>query len=527
MIIGKNVVRSVVALCAAGAAACGSAGTSGEGDEVPGPDAAVAQDLGSAAACVTVDDSAPVVVGTAQTAEEHGLVVTAQSASATTWSAAGNEAVILEVTGSAGRLIGHLVLHQGAVTFDYGMQVGALAAGEPVAVKVSTLSAATAVRRACVSALLTPASAMGSAGEGLANAPIFRWPVQKRFNDLPVVLGWSLARKGYQTVFSNEDGGTVEQCGGGASGIQAEIARWGRAADIEGSYTYGAARRWERCTGTVDVTTTPVRTEASHPILYYGDGHNRLFESRGGYGQTCGSGAPEKPDGDLAGWNTSNPSNALADDAGKVIILRPLPVDLDALGYASFGGRREALIDRYAPWLYRITSLELIREGKIDNTKSLAMSRYLYADVRVDDVGGSGDQFCALRVTGGFKLRAITGAGAEISGPQITADYASGGAHDWKRVAIPLPAGTTAADLARFRFDAYDNDGIYLTAIGDAFIAEPAGANGATLTYVRRGDRAIADYVDDDSSGCAGGVSTGGPGGTAYACVGGLVDVAK
>jgi hypothetical protein len=37
------------------------------------------------------------------------------------------------------------------------------------------------------------------------------------------------------------------------------------------------------------------------------------------------------------------------------VILRPLPVDLDALGCAAFGGRREALIDRDAPWLYRIS----------------------------------------------------------------------------------------------------------------------------------------------------------------------------
>ena len=92
---------------------------------------------------------------------------------------------------------------------------------------------------------------------------------------------------------------------------------------------------------------------------------------------------------------------------------------------------------------------------------------------------------------------------------------------------VQLPAGTTAADITKFRFDAYDNDGIYLTAIGDAFIAQPAGGNGATLTYVRRGERAIADYVDDDSSSCPGGTNTGGPGGTPYTCVGGLVDVAK
>src|SRR5262249_42511317 len=152
----------------------------------------------------------------------------------------------------------------------------------------------------------------------------------------------------------------------------------------------------------------------------------------------------------------ANPGNALADDAGRVLIVRPLPVDLDALGYAQFGGRREALIDRYAPWLYRITSLELAREGKIDDSQSLDLSRYLYADVRVAGVGGSGDAYGALRVSGGFKLRAIAADGAEISGPQITAAYASNGAHDWKRVAIPLPAGFGPADVAKFRFDAYD-----------------------------------------------------------------------
>ena len=80
---------------------------------------------------------------------------------------------------------------------------------------------------------------------------------------------------------------------------------------------------------------------------------------------------PRRPTATSPAGTCSNPGNALADDAGRVIILRPLPVDMDALGYAQFGGRREALADRYAPWLYRLTSLELAREGKIDDTQDV------------------------------------------------------------------------------------------------------------------------------------------------------------
>ena len=519
--------------CFAILAACGGSPATGED---PGPDAAVAAPDADADAavpptgCTDVDDAAPVAIGVADAADDFALVLPAASASATSWGTAGNEALVLEVSGAQRGLIGHLVMHQGQAMFSYGMHLGALAAGEMVSVKVSTLSAAMATRKACVGpAMLTSAAALGAAGEGLAHAPELRWPVQKRFDDLPMILGWSKAKKAYQTVYTNENGGTAEQCGGGASGIQAEIARWGRGSDIEGNFSYGgAALHWERCTGAVDVTVTPIRMEGTHPILYYGDGHNRVFESRGGYGQTCGSGTPEKPQGDLAGWNVSNPGNDLAHDDGNVIIVRPLPVDMDALGYAQFGGRREALADHYAPWLYRITALELAREGKIDNSKSFGMTRYLYADVRVSDVGGSGDQYCAtLGVSGGFVLRAVTADGTQIDGPQITAAYASNGNHDYKRVAIPLPAGVAATDIDHFIFDAYDNDGIYLTALGDAFIPEPHGANGATLAYVRMGQKVLTDYVDDGSSGCTNGTTTAGPGGSTYQCVGGQVAIAK
>jgi hypothetical protein len=506
-------------------AACGSA--TPPTDDDPAPDGALPEVDGAVTACADVDDATAIVVGTAAVADEHALVLPAIAASATRWGTVGNEALVLDVS-TAQRFIGHLILHQGNVRHDYGMHVGALAAGEQVRVKISTLSASGAIRKACVGpGTLSPAAAL-AVGEGLVNAPIYRWPVQKRFDDVPLVLGWSQARKSYQTVFSNENGGTVAQCGGGASGVQAEIARWGRAADIEGSFTYGGASpRWQRCTGTVAFADLEPRLEAAHPILYYGDGHNRLFEHRGGYGQACGSAGPEKSDGDLDGWNTNSPGTSLADDAGRVIVLRPLPVALDELGYAQFGGRREALIDRAAPWLYRLTAHELARQDSVDGTKVLGMARYLYVDVRVADVGGSGDSYCSLTVSSGFRLRVLTSGGASIDGPQVTADYASGGAHDYKRVAIPLPAGVTAADITGFSFDAYDDDGIYFTAIGDAFIPQLEAINGATLTYVRQGERPLAFYVDDDNSSCVNGANTDGPGGTPYPCAGSFVDIAK
>jgi len=520
-------------------AACSQHETAAEGPdagmpEVDAADANADADVDAPAdpTCADVTDAAPLDVGVAGTADDYVLTINARSAMSTNWGTAGNEALIFEVSGETRGLIGHLILHQGHLAFDYSMHLGALAAGETVRVKISTLSAPNATRLASVcSPSVVATSTLGAAAEGVIHAPIYRWPIQKRFNDVPLVLGWSKSRKSYQGVMTNEDGGTAEQCGGGASGMQAEIARWGRSTDIEGHYGYGGASpTWERCDGRVPVTTTAVRMEGEHPILYYGDGHNRLFESRGGYGQTCGTGGPEQANGDLAGWNTSNPGNSLAQDDGRVIILRPVPFDLDAIGYASFGGRREALADHYAPWLYRIASLELTRENKIDDNKTFSMARYLYVDVRVSDVGGSGDTYCGgpLGVTGGFKLRAVNTNGTEYSSGQITSDYASNGNHDWKRIAIALPAGVDAADIASFTFDAYDNDGIYLTALGDAFIPVINNTqNSAKIDYVRQGTKALAYYVDDGANGCTNGTTTAGPGGTAYNCIGGQVTIPK
>ena len=59
--------------------------------------------------------------------------------------------------------------------------------------------------------------------------------------------------------------------------------------------------------------------------------------------------------------------------------------------------------------------------------------------------------------------------------------------------------------------------------LGDAFVARPAGDNGATLDYVHQGKSDVNVYVDDDSSGCTNGVNTQGPNGPAT-CAGGQYD---
>src|SRR5262249_23358996 len=166
--------------------------------------------------------------------------------------------------------------------------------------------------------------------------------------------------------------------------------------------------------------------EAAHPISYYGEGHNRLFESRAGYGATCGSGGPEKADGDLAGWNVSNPGNDPGHDGPLTITIRPLPVDLDSLGYVASFGRREGVLDHYARRMYRSPAEELTREGKTDASKPPPMERYLFVDVEAADVDGSGDRVCSATVSSGFVLRVHTKGGATLNGPQMTADYMGG-----------------------------------------------------------------------------------------------------
>jgi hypothetical protein len=475
---------------------------------------------GASPGCATIDLATEVVIGVATSADDFALTLPAITTSRTSWAEAGNEAVVLEIS-TAERFIGHLVLHQGRDGFDYGMHLGALSEGEEVRARVSSLTAASATPEACVGpAALVAAADLGPAGEGLRNAPVFKWPISKRFDDLPMVLGWSAEKKLYQSVYTSENGGTVDHCGGGAEGMRSELARWGRACDIERAFTHGGAvRSWGRCTGSTTFDEVTPRLEGLHPIFYYGDGHNRLFEDRSGYGADCGSGSGEEADGEIPGWNVQNPGNAAELDEGWVVVVRPLPVSLDELGFAAFAGRREALVDRSAPWLYRITFHELAREGRIDGSQVFPMEQYAYVDVEAADVGGSGDSYCTLLgVDAGFRLRLQAGATTH-DGPQMTAEF-FGGEHAVKRIAIPLGERHAAQDFTALVFDAYDDDGMYFLTLGDVFIPRPVGDNGAEIDLVHRGDEVVDVYVDDDSSNCPGGENPDGPA-PPYPCVGG------
>lgn len=464
--------------------------------------------LPAPAGCTTVTtDEIP--LATATTDDEQILTIDAQALSATSWADKGNEAVVLEVLNNGQRLA-HLILHQGADKFTYGMTTGALKTGDKLTVRVSPLTAARANKTACFENVVLGAPPANMA-EGVQHAPIVKWPTEKVFNDTPILLGWGRKGKSYQLTYTNEDGGTTELCGGGAEGLRSEIARWGRGLDMEGVFSYGGAGTFERCTGTVPLSPGMPSMTADHPHIYLGSSHNTVFESRGGYGQACGTSSDKEADGKLNGWNTNNPGNDESKDDPFVVVIRPIPVDLDAVGY------REDIVNVYAPWLYRVVDGELKREGKIDNKQTFSMERYLFVDVFANDVGGSGDETCGpipltpslTHVTGGFRLNVVAKDGTVSKGPQMTADYFGSTV---KRIAVPLAEGVTADDITAVTFDAYDDDGIYFMGIGTAFIPTPSGSNGATLNFVnkdlKRPTASGGVYVDDDNSSCSNGFNT-------------------
>jgi hypothetical protein len=412
------------------------------------------------------------------------------TSNATSWGESGNEGVILELS-QADRFIGHMILHQGATRFSYDMHLGKIDSAKPVLAKLSKLSASKSALKVCVHARTFLPVAAGADGDKQRNAPVYLRPIEKRFDDVPLLVGWSSAKKSYVTVYSSENGGTVELCGGGSKGMQAEISRWGRSTDIEGLYSYADGAdggTWNRCTGKTSMADVALRKDGSHPLFYYGDGHNRVFENRAGYGATCGSAKAEKP-ASYVGWGAGSAQESAADDNKHSITLRPWPVDLDPLGFATFAGRSEALANTYAPWIYRVASLELARERRIDEQRVFDIGGYIYADVLVTGTAGQGDSFCSAEpAAGGFAVSVVTRNGKRWPGARITGSVVGAG-KGWKRVAIPVDAVAKLADIVAIEFQSFDGNAITLHAIADVFRASAAGGNGAVIDYRLRGEK--------------------------------------
>ena len=495
----------------------GAAGTDGP---TPFPtDAGEPADAPADAApvCVPITDVADTALLTAGAAGEYVLTLPARSTSKTSWGAAQNEALILEVRKN-GALLAHVVIHQGQAQFAYSMHTGALAKGDVLTARVSTLSAVNAARSAavCGPSLVTAAS-FGAMADAITHAPIYVWPIPKRFDDMPLVVSYARASKEFVSFFTNENGGTTQLCGGGADGLTQEIRLWGRGADIESSYNAGT-NVFERCPNASGTGT--LRMESAHPFLYYSNGHNNLFEDRSGYGSSCGSSSDNKADGDFPGWGSA--ASGPGDDAKYSVVLRPVPFDSDAIAYSLGGAPRERVLSSYAPWFLRLTGLEVGREGKVDNVETFTFDRYLHADVYVADVDGPNFMCPPTLQGGGFVLRSHTKDGATDSAGRITTYSCSG--QQWKHVSIPLAATHAAADFDQLVFDAYDNDGIYILAIGDVYVLAADRDNGATLGVVRKGAKVLGQYVDDDQSGCVAGMST--YNGKMYPCVANLYSFA-
>jgi hypothetical protein len=247
------------------------------------------------------------------------------------WSAEGREAVLLRVTVD-GKYSQHVALTRGESVADYRIVLGPVSAGEHhIAI----------ARDGALSALQAGAVTYGALNVDviqprepeyawLSRAPILRARpgTVEKFSDFPLAMyaeqhvngeSGSRNRLQYTVIFTNEDGGTP---------TDRLMATWGRTTDIEFIYglTEGSPPREEiQAEGHKWIEFKGPR-EGAHPVLWVSTQNNMV--------------ADHGPD--------------------DVIRFAPAP-QLVALS----GTSREKVMDDN-PWMYAVTSAEMIREHRID-----------------------------------------------------------------------------------------------------------------------------------------------------------------
>jgi hypothetical protein len=331
------------------------------------------------------------------------------------WGEPGREAAVLTLS-LDGKYSQHVPLVRGGdPDATYPISLGAVAKGH------HTL---TIERDAALSAAKSPVTAIditdiglfrgdasGDVSRMLAMAPIVyaRPNTIGKFTDVPLLMWCEIVptKRGqqfrYSVIFSNEDGGTQ---------TDRLMATWGRTTDIE--FIYGAE---------LDSRGQLVAEE------FQGPGH----EVPAFKGQHDG----RHP---LLWVSTDN--NMVSESGPTAVRYRLQPQRFDLTNLS-----REEVMDR-SPWTYRIASVEMRREGKIEADPEPGHNaiadprRFVY----VEACGVVGNAAVSLSIGVGDRWIASDRGRAEY---RIVRDGCF-------RIATPLPGGTTASDIRGIRVHAYD-----------------------------------------------------------------------
>jgi hypothetical protein len=372
------------------------------------------------------------------------------------WGVAGREGAALEIAVN-GRYRSHLMLTRGREEADYRVLLGhydrgahnitivldgSKSAGDTGTVRVTGIDVA-------------------SIGEGdpsydaVAHAPILhaRPNTIGHFSDVPLLMWYETEATArgrlhrYSVIFSNEDGGTA---------TDRLMATWGRTTDIE--FVYGVE---------VDANGLTLAEEfqgPDHVVTPFRGAHENLHP--------------------LEFVVTDN--NMVSDAGTTAVRYAPAPELFDLTNRS-----REVVMDAYA-WSYRVTSLEMMREGKIveqaapGSGKIPDPRRFVFVEacsdlvsaalsfgVRAGRTGGSdgaGGAGRAGRTAGTDRAGGPSGAGGQsrADGPSGArgSGRASGdvwyesdrGRDDFRivrtgcfRGAVPLPQDASPPDAIRFR----------------------------------------------------------------------------
>ena len=366
---------------------------------------------------VTLARLAPIPTSHPFTLASTGEVVATITASCEgcDWAVEEHEAVVLQLAVD-GHYSQHLVLARGAHQGEYRVLLGTLRRGaHQLSIARDTARSAARVGEAHIDRV---EFAVFDEGQPeflwLSHAPVLRARpgTLEKFSDIPLVMyveqdvtGESGSRYAlqYTVIFSNEDGGTP---------TDRLMATWGRTTDIEFIYGLTDPDRHEemQAEGHKWIAFNGPR-EGTHPILW-----------------------------------VSTDNNMVADHGAEDLVRFALAPHLVSLA----GTSREQVMDDN-PWMYAVTSAEMVREHRIDpgarpgSGTIVDPRRY----VTLEACGQVQDATLAFDV-------GVKGAGGDTTWLATDTDprfrIERGGCF---RCSAPLPRGVTASAVTSLRIRAY------------------------------------------------------------------------